>query len=81
MRTTLDLDDDVAALIERVRKATKTSLKAVINAALREGLVRMVEAPAPRKKFRTGVHSPGLCYLMNLDKTDEVLAFADGESV
>jgi hypothetical protein len=53
----------------------------VINAALREGLVRMVEAPAPRKKFRTGVHSPGLCYLMNLDKTDEVLAFADGESV
>jgi len=45
MRTTLNLDDDVAALIERVRKATNASLKEVINAALREGLVRMVEAP------------------------------------
>ena len=42
MRTTLSLDDDVAALLERVRKAKDASLKEVVNAALREGLVRMV---------------------------------------
>jgi hypothetical protein len=79
MRTTLSLDDDVAALLEKVRKAKDASLKEVVNAALREGLVRMVEAPAPRKKFHTGVHSPGRCYLPNLDNAAEVLAIAEGE--
>ncbi len=79
MRTTLSLDDDVAALLEKVRKAKDASLKEVVNAALREGLVRMVKAPAPRKKFRTAVHSAGRCYLPNLDNTAEVLAIAEGE--
>ena len=69
----------MAALIERVRKDTKASLKEVVNAALRDGLARMMSAPSPRKKFRTGVHSPGRCYLPNLDNTAEVLAIAEGE--
>jgi hypothetical protein len=79
MRTTLSLDDDVAALLEEVRKTKDASLKEVVNAALREGLVRMVKAPAPRKKFQTKVHHSGRCYLPNLDNTAEVLAIADGE--
>lgn len=79
MRTTLSLDDDVAALIDRIRKAKDVSLKEVVNAALREGLVRMAKEPAPRKKFRTAVHSSGRCYLPNLDNTADVLAFAEGE--
>ena len=79
MRTTLSLDDDVAALLEKVRKAKDASLKEVVNAALREGLVRMVKAPPPRKKFRTVGYSPGRCYLPNLDNTAEVLAIAEGE--
>ena len=79
MRTTLSIDDDVAALIAKVRKSKDASLKEVVNAALREGLVRMVKAPAPRKKFRTGIHSPGRCYLPNLDNIAEVLASAEGE--
>jgi len=77
MRVTLDLDDDVAALIQKVREATRASLKVVVNSALREGLVRMVKAPAPRKKFRTGGHSCGRCYLPNLDNTAEVLAITE----
>jgi len=79
MRTTLSLDDDVAALIEKVRKAQAVSLKEVVNAALREGLAHMVKPPAPQKKFRTTVHSSGRCYLPNLDNTAEVLAIAEGE--
>jgi len=79
MRTTLSLDDDVAALIEKVRKAKDASLKEVVNTALREGLVRMVQAPSPRNKFRMTVHDAGRCYLPNLDNTAEVLAFAEGE--
>ena len=38
----LSLDDDVAVLIAKVRKAKVASLKEVVNAALREGLVHMV---------------------------------------
>jgi hypothetical protein len=79
MRTTLSLDDDVAALIEKIRKTNDASLKEVVNTALREGLVRMVQAPAPRKKFHMTVHDAGRCYLPNLDNTAEVLAFAEGE--
>ena len=79
MRTTLSLDDDVAALIGKVRKAKDASLKEVVNTALREGLVRMVQAPAPRNKFHMTVHDAGRCYLPNLDNTAEVLAFAEGE--
>jgi Ribbon-helix-helix protein, copG family len=79
MRTTLSLDDDVAALIEKVCKATDASLKEVVNAALREGLAHMVKPPVPRKKFRTAVHSSGRCYLPNLDNTAEALGIAEGE--
>jgi ribbon-helix-helix CopG family protein len=79
MRTTLSLDDDVAALIQKIRKKTDASLKELVNAALREGLARMVDPPAPRNKFHMTVHDAGRCYLPNLDNTAEVLAFAEGE--
>jgi hypothetical protein len=72
--------DDVAALIDKVRKATITSLKGLVSAALRDGLVRMMNAPTPLKKFHTTPHFAGRCYLPNLDKTAEVLAIADGAS-
>jgi hypothetical protein len=79
LRITLELDDDVAVLIAKVRKAEVASLKEVVNAALREGLAHMVKPPASRKKFRTTVHSSGRCYLLNLDNTTEVLAIAERE--
>ena len=75
----VQVDDDVAALIEKVRKAKDASLKEVVNTALREGLVRMVQASAPRKKFHMTVHDAGRCYLPNLDNTSEVLALSEGE--
>lgn len=37
------------------------------------------ETLARRKKFRTGVHYGGQCYMPNLDNTTEVLAAAEGE--
>ena len=79
MRTTLSLDDDVAALIEKIRKKNDASLKELVNAALRDGLARMVAPPALPKKFHMTVHDAGRCYLPNLDNTAEVLAFAEGE--
>jgi hypothetical protein len=42
-------------------------------------IARVRQALVLRKKFRTAVHSCGLCYLANLDNVAEVLAAAEGE--
>jgi hypothetical protein len=81
MRTTLSLDDDVAALLERARRNSRASFKELINGALREGLQRMGEPPAKRKGFQTTAVDPGRCYLPNLDDVAEVLATIDGEGL
>lgn len=81
MRTTLSLDKDVAAAIERLRKARKVSLKEVVNEALRRGLGQMASPPpAPRRPFRTRTVSLGRCLVGNVDNVSEVLAVGEGES-
>ena len=79
MRTTLSLDDDVAALLARVQKARKAGLKQVVNEALRHGLVSMAEPQGSRRTFRTKAVSLGRCYLPNLDDVAGVLASLEGE--
>ena len=76
----MSLDDDVAAMLDQIRKSKDASLKQVVNAALREGLRRMAEPPSAAQLFRTTPHYAGRCYVPNLDNTAEVLAFAEGES-
>lgn len=75
MRTTLTLDDDVAALLARVRKARKTSLKQIVNEALRSGLRVMAAPPARRSAFHTTPVALGRCYLPELDDVSGVIAF------
>jgi hypothetical protein len=80
VRTTLTLEKDVAAALERVRKARRASLKQVVNEALRQGLERMATPPAARRPaFRTQPLSLGPCLLGNVDNIAEVLAVAEGE--
>jgi hypothetical protein len=80
MRTTLTLDKDVAAVIERVRKTKRQSLKAVINEALREGLKHTAEPRRVRRTFRTGSVDLGRCLPGTVDNVAEVLAVAESES-
>jgi predicted transcriptional regulator len=80
MRTTLTLDDDVAAQIERLRKGRDVSLKALVNQALREGLRQLSSARRPRPPFRTEAVDLGRCLQGNVDNVAEVLAVAEGES-
>jgi len=40
MRTTLTLDDDVAALLEKTRQLKGLSFKQIVNEALRAGLTQ-----------------------------------------
>ena len=80
MRTTLTLEDDVAAKIERLRKSRKQSLKDLVNAALREGLKHLTAAPRRRVPFRTETVDLGRCLIGNVDNVAEALAVAEDES-
>jgi predicted transcriptional regulator len=72
MRTTLSLDDDVAVLLEQMRKARDTTFKQIVNDALREGLARL-SSPSETEAFRTQPIDLGNCYFPNLDNVWEVL--------
>ncbi len=80
MRTTLTLEDDVAKLLENVRRARNTSLKVVLNEALRLGLRDMSKPPRRGKPYVTRSVSLGRCKLANLDDISEVIAVAEGDT-
>jgi plasmid stability protein len=77
VRTTLTLDDDVAAKLEAEARRSGRSFKAVVNEALRLGLLL---ARTPRNAAPFVVHSrrlgllPGLSY----DNVEELLDIAEG---
>jgi len=80
MRTTLTLDDDVAAALERLRKTRNASFRSLVNQALREGLKQMRAAPRRTERFHTEPMDLGPLRIGSIDNIAEVLAFAEGES-
>lgn len=80
MRTTITLDDDVATLLKRVQKASKRSLKEVVNTALREGLTQLERPAEPRSLYAVRPLSVGRGLLGNMDDVAEALAVAEGEA-
>ena len=79
MRTTLTLDDDVAAALERLRKKNDASLKDVVNDVLRRGLREVNQPQKRRKPFRTTSVDLG-GFKVNIDNIGEALAIAEGEN-
>ena len=79
MRTTLSLDDDVAALLRRAQTRRKESLKKVVNDALREGLPRLMRPRSTQKPYRTRPLKLGRCLVGSIDDIAEVLAIGEGE--
>jgi hypothetical protein len=80
MRTTLTIEDDVAAALERLRKSRDDSMKDLINEALRRGIREMTARPKRRKPYETRSVSLGRPKLPNVDNIAEVLAWAEGEA-
>ena len=79
MRTTLTLEDDVAALLDRVQKSRKIGLKEAINEALRSGFKQMLGPGDRPKPFKTRSVDLGRCLIGNIDDTAEALALGEGE--
>ena len=80
MRTTLTIEDDVAKLLERVRRERNTSLKMVINEALRQGLRDMTKPTRQGKPYVTRSVTLGRCQLANLDNISEAIAISEGDA-
>ena len=80
MRTTLSIDDDVAAILLRIRQTRKMSLKAIINEALRQGLQELTSPRPRRRPYRTPSFSLGRCLIGSVDDVSEALAVGEGES-
>ena len=78
MRTTLTLDDDVAAMLDRAQKSRKSTFKQLVNEALRRGLQAMASPPNRKKKQYTRVFH-GKFLVPNVDDISEALALAEGE--
>ena len=78
MRTTLSLDDDVAAMIEKLREERKAGLKEIVNQALREGLPKLSEPKPARVPYKTNPIHTGKCYFSNLDNIHETLEEIEG---
>jgi hypothetical protein len=80
MRTTLTIDDDIAAELEALRRARRLSLKAAVNDALRRGLADLREGRQARvKPFKTKSFDAGGLRLPLPDSVAEMLALAEGE--
>jgi metal-responsive CopG/Arc/MetJ family transcriptional regulator len=78
MRTTLSLDDDVAAQLERLRRKREMSLKKLVNDALRRGLREMNARSMQREPFKMKTFDMGRSRI-DIDSVAEALAYAEGE--
>jgi hypothetical protein len=77
MRTTLTLDDDIAAKLQLATRRSGLPFRDVVNDALRRGLQQ--QATAPRRPFRLKVRDmghvrPGI----NLDNVGELIESLEG---
>ncbi|MGA9071487.1 MAG: hypothetical protein WB424_14580 [Terracidiphilus sp.] len=74
MRTTLTIDDDIAALIEQERRRSGASFKGTVNSLLQRGLGNTQEK-ADSKPF---VVTPFPLGIGNCDKISELLEELEG---
>jgi hypothetical protein len=80
VRTTLTLDDDVAALLKKLlARRPGASLKQIVNDALREGLRVLGRPSVPREPYRTRPWQLGGSLVGSLDNVEEVLSRTEGE--
>jgi len=80
MRTTLTLEDDVAARVQRLLETHGTTLKALVNEALRRGLDVLEHPPEPPAPYSLTPRSLGRPRVAGMEGVAELLALAEGEA-
>ena len=77
MRTTITLDEDVAAKIKAKMQKTGLSFKEVVNEMIRAGLV-FSEKAAKQKPFKVNARPLGIRPGLNYDCMSELLEQVEG---
>jgi hypothetical protein len=77
MRTTITLEDDVAASLKRLGKERGLKFKDLVNLALRQGIQNLTTPAKKRKVFQTRSADLGACRITNVDNIAEFLAMAE----
>jgi hypothetical protein len=80
VRTTLTLEDDVAAALEQLRRERGTRFKLLVNEVMREGLKHLRARPARKTQFRTESTNLGRSRFASLDNVAETLAVAESDT-
>lgn len=78
MRTTLTLNEDVAAYLKAVERKTGLSRKDLVNRALQKGLSQM-EHPPKVKPYQAEPRAMGLRPGLSYDNVEELLGIIEGE--
>jgi hypothetical protein len=79
MRTTLTLDDDVSARLEREQRKRDVAFKQLVNEVLRAGLDALETKRPARKPFVTKGFHCGPSLIGSLDDIEDVLSRIEGE--
>jgi len=78
MRTTITLEEDVAAALARLEKQEGLSAKEAVNTALREFVARRSRRPKAAP-YTTPTVDLGRCLVGSVDDVGEALAHAEGD--
>jgi plasmid stability protein len=78
-RTTLTLDSDVHAALERRRRSRGTSFKQEVNDLLRAGMRREEDSTSPQEHFQTAALPLGKPRIESFDDVAAVLELGEGE--
>lgn len=79
MRTTLTLDDDVAAKLQAQARRSRTSFRDVVNEALRRGLATTERSSRDRPKFVVNARDLGdLKPGLSLDNIGDLIEQLEG---
>ncbi len=79
MRTTVTLEDDVAAELAKLQKRRKLAFKDALNEALRAGIEALARPSGPRRRVELRAHDAGRCLIGEIGSVSEALAVAEGE--
>ncbi len=81
MKTTLELEDDVAARLKSVAQAIGIPFEKVLNDAVREGLPKVAQnIPIKAKPFRQKTQNLGIYPHIDYSKTSALLAEMEVEA-
>ena len=79
MRTTLTLDDDVAAMLRKLQEEEGKPFKDIVNDVLRLGMLRIESPNRELPHYSTPEIEAGPCRYPDLDNVSDVLSVAERE--